>query len=302
MNVTQTNEIKQCPYHQGMQKMKGDLFKLNNLFLSTYNSKKQATKQTLGNLIPIIFIKGDDLVVRYNGNAKTISYVPEEYHVLKSIAHISCLIDNIFSSKANQENSAGIEDQCLETLKDLEEIFHQNSDHSLAKHAAIIPKYKDLLTTTDKLSQQDKMRALEPNLQALISDAAKCRLEALHERVTSIRNELGSEVWERVIVVNMGPQMPRKGELATQYFSAILKKEENQCPYSNGLDSLTKEFFPHQRLIYAESIFDEDKALDLVTTHICDEKLGKHVLGSKDVMHSDVLDNAARFHLQQMKV
>lgn len=302
INLSTTSTSK-CPFmHHSVEGMKADLTKLNALFLSTYSTQKQTTKESLGKTIPVIFIKGDDLIVRHKGESKTVRYVPEQYHLLKSIAHISCLADNVFWKKHHQQDTKELEEICLNTLDQLEEFFTSNDYEPLAKHGSIIKKFKDLLSTEDRLEQAAKMQALEPDLKALINEAAISRLDALDTEVRRIKEELGPEAWEKVIVINMSPQMPRDGELASQYFSAVLNKKDNQCPYNANLMEKTNSVFQNQRLIYAESIYDEDKALDLAVTHICDEKLGKHVFGNKEVMHADVLKCAAGQHLLEMKL
>lgn len=169
-------------------------------------------------------------------------------------------------------------------------------------------KHTDLLQTSLKVlrcSQKEifvqEIRALEKPLHALIDEAAHIRLAALHEEVQQIQSTIDLEDWKKVCVVVMGPPMPREGELSMQYFEKILKTtvSAKKCPYTRALTG-TSHLYGKQRLIYAESIYEEDKALDLVTTHICDEEIGRVLLNDESVMRADVLKDAAKSCLKEM--
>ena len=169
-------------------------------------------------------------------------------------------------------------------------------------------KHTDLLQTNLKLlrcSQKElfvqEIRALEKPLHALINEAARIRLAALHVEVQQIQSTIDLEDWKKVCVVVMGPPMPREGELSMQYFEKILKTtvSTKKCPYTRALTS-SSHLYGKQRLIYAESIYEEDKALDLVTTHICDEEVGRVLLNDESAMRADVLQDAAKKCLKEM--
>ncbi len=138
-------------------------------------------------------------------------------------------------------------------------------------------------------------------MHALINEAARIRLAALHVEVQQIQSKIDSDDWKRLCVVVMGPPMPREGELSMQYFEKILKTTAStkQCPYARALTSTT-HLYGKQRLIYAESIYEEDKALDLVATHICDEELGQVLLNDESAMRADILKDAAKSCLKEM--
>lgn len=297
------NTLPKCPYHSvTSQDLKKDLFELNSFFLKTHSSKKETAKKSLGVTIPIIFLKGDEVVFKFDGERTVVKYVPEQYHLLKSIAHIACTADNLFSENEEiKNNNKQIQEHCLKLIDNLEHHFAQIPEHPLSKYSFILKQYKELFQAETKQEKTSKMHALEPSLHTIIQDAANCRLDALHAQVNQFKDRLTTENWDQLIVVNMGPQMPRDGELASQYFSAVLNKPENQCPYRNNTqENFEKTTFGKQRLVYAESIYDEDQALNLVVTHICDEKLGKHVLRDKSAAHADVLKNASANHIKEM--
>lgn len=171
----------------------------------------------------------------------------------------------------------------------------------LHKHTDLIQINLRLLRCPKKELVVQELRALEKPLHALIDEAARMRLAALHVEVQQIQSEIDPDDWKRLCVVVMGPPMPREGELSMQYFEKILKTTASpkKCPYARALTS-TAHLYGKQRLIYAESIYEEDKALDLVTTHICDEEVGRALLNDESAMRADVLKDAAKNCLKEM--
>ncbi|MEN9344037.1 MAG: hypothetical protein RLZZ453_824 [Chlamydiota bacterium] len=178
----------------------------------------------------------------------------------------------------------------------------------LIKKSPTLHKYTDLLETNLRLLRCQKkellvqeLHTLEKPFHVLIEKAARIRLAALHAEVMQIRSAIDLEDWKRVCVVVMGPPMPREGELSMQYFGKILATTAfpTKCPYARALTS-TVHLNGKQRLIYAESIYEEDKALDLITTHICDEEIGRVLLNDESSMRADILKQAAKGCLETM--
>lgn len=284
------NYLVSCAYQEKTDYT--DLDEMNHLWLSAYAARKTKTKNSLGAKEPVILLNGDDLILRYNGKREIHRYVPKEYHQLKSIAHISCLIHTILMLQ--QGNTAPIE--ATQKEKEAQSMLESiQLPISLKKYRPLIEKYKKLLEKKD-ISKLSKIRG---TLDELIDAAAKCRLASLHQITESIREKIPEEDWQKLVVIVMGPQMPRNGDLGMQYYHSILdvNKQKLKCPYRMQLDQNLSQ----QRLIYAESIYDEEGALDLLTTHICDEDLGKDLLGNKRAMHSDILKNATAKHLKTLK-
>lgn len=171
----------------------------------------------------------------------------------------------------------------------------------LHKHNDLLQKNLKLLKCEQKELFARELRVLEKPLHALINEAARIRLAALHKEVQKIQSTLHLEEWNKLCVIVMGPPMPREGELSMQYFEKILKTTvgAKKCPYARALTS-TAHLYGTQRLIYAESIYEEDKALDLITTHICDEEVGRALLNDESAMRADVLKEAAKRRLKEM--
>ncbi len=78
----------------------------------------------------------------------------------------------------------------------------------------------------------------------------------------------------------LGSALPRKQGLTVQYFARLLG-EPGEGP----------------RIIYAESIRDEAKALDLMATRAVDTNIGVDFFNDPARMHRDLLSDAARDYL-----
>ena len=82
----------------------------------------------------------------------------------------------------------------------------------------------------------------------------------------------------RVLV--LGPQMPRKHNVAVQYFAKLL-----------GLPGEAR------RLVYAEELNGEQQGLNLLSTHQLDSELSEAFFADPERMEIDLLGNAASVYL-----
>jgi hypothetical protein len=55
-----------------------------------------------------------------------------------------------------------------------------------------------------------------------------------------------------------------------------------------------------QRIVYAEAIFDESRALDLLGTRLIDTRIGTAFFEDASRMHRDLLSDAAREYLDEV--
>ena len=83
-------------------------------------------------------------------------------------------------------------------------------------------------------------RHMWPLMTRNAGSAARLALDSLHRQVNTWKGQLSAEEWNRLTVVVMGTQLPRKGNLAVQYFARLLGEP------GEG-----------RRIIYAEALFDE---------------------------------------------
>jgi hypothetical protein len=116
-----------------------------------------------------------------------------------------------------------------------------------------------------------------------VAEATRAQLDATHVQVSAWRRDLGPQQWSRLHVVIIGPHMPREDLVVMQYFLRLLRE-----PVEGG------------RVLYAESLWDEPKALDLLGTHLLDGSVGEAFFGDSMRMHRDLLGNSAREYLRRL--
>ncbi len=122
-------------------------------------------------------------------------------------------------------------------------------------------------------------------LLANAAAAAAAQLEALHKQVTTWKADMTDAEWKRLRVLILGSALPRQGNVNTQYFARLLGQSGE-----GG------------RLLYAEGIFDEARALNLLATAVLDGHIGRAFFGDERRMHRDLLGDGAEAHLKKMKV
>lgn len=128
-------------------------------------------------------------------------------------------------------------------------------------------------------------RRMAPLMLANVRDAARGEIDLLHSIVSRWRAELTADEWSRLHVVIMGVHMARDGELSQQYFVRLLGEP------GEG-----------RRVVYAEGLFDEARALDMLGTHLIDGRAGAAFFGYDLRMHRDILADAARERLDELGI
>jgi hypothetical protein len=92
------------------------------------------------------------------------------------------------------------------------------------------------------------------------------------------KKDLTAEEWGSLTVIVQGMQPPRVDNAAVQYFARLLGE-----PHGEG-----------RRVVYAEGLGDEEKALNLLGTLRLDGKLAVAVFNDPVRMYRDLLADAAR--------
>jgi hypothetical protein len=100
-------------------------------------------------------------------------------------------------------------------------------------------------------------RRMGPLVMENAAEAARAQIDGLHAGVMAWRKDMTADEWRRLRVVVMGSHMPRDGNLAMQYFTRVLDEPVDD-----------------RRLMYAESVWDEEPALKLVGTSVLDTRVG----------------------------
>jgi hypothetical protein len=240
-----------------------------------------------------VFLVGRDITLLKNGQKWTRSIAPDLYRDLKSLSHIPL---GIFAAASAREQAP---DDLQWTKRLLALRGHaaaalatlDRTAFSDAQKARLRDMLQRSIAYVDGLGEQkpepaalrDYAAAVGPATLANAADAAKAGVEELHRAVADLRAELASGDWERAYVLILAPKTPRDGNLAYEYFVNALG------PGAAG-----------KRLIYAESIVDQQLALGLLRTLIIDRSVGEAFYGDPARMERDLLADGATAALLQL--
>jgi len=264
---------------------------LDREFLSAYAKARTDVLQHQG---PIILADSDTLTLRDGSKRETVQTSPPALLPLKAVAHAPLALFAVVSV-ADQDR---LEPAQFETLRRLTDAMDRaiqalpRSDLSAEQRnrAGMILErcrtWAAAVRDQAKLSRQEFQNLvdqLRPAILASARDAARLRIDACHAAVTRWKRQLAPEEWGRLRVIVIGSQMPRKENLLVQYFARLLGEPGES-----------------KRIIYAESIYEEPRALNLLGTHLLDSAAAQAFFGDPHRLDSDLLGPAAREYLNTL--
>jgi hypothetical protein len=265
---------------------------LNESSRMLYTLAKQKALAAVG---PVIIVIGDDVVLRKGHKRTRARFIPEIYHTLKAFSHVPLAIDVTLAAHASQ---SPLSEDVLSDLREYRGLFSAaagrmasaglNSEERERQKTILAASASFLETVIEKrhCSAEERMaftRRMTPLVMANASAAAGAALQALHRQVSAWKGQLTPEEWSRLTVLVIGRQMPRNDNLAVQYFARLL----NQPGEGN-------------RIIYAEGLAEEPRALDLLATHRVDTQVGIDFFDDPLRMYRDLLCDGAREYLPRL--
>jgi hypothetical protein len=251
----------------------------------------QAKATALARKDPVLIVVGDDLVLRKADKRTPARVIPQIYHTLKSFAHIPMALDVALAS----HGEGTLDEETLRELQDYRGLFAAAGER-LAKagldgeererQKAILTassSFLDSVLEKRRCTSAERIafaRRMNPLVMANAAAAARAALDMLHRQVCQWKGEMASEEWNRVTVLIIGRQLPRKENLAIQYFARLFGQS------GEG-----------KRLIYAEGLAEEPRALDLLATYRVDTQIGIDFFNDPFRMQRDLLADGARSYL-----
>jgi hypothetical protein len=268
------------------------LVTLNNAFRAEYS---RARAEALSKIGPLILIEGNNAVLVQNGTRTEAEILPPIYQALKAVAHIPFAVFLMF----DQSDFQPLSDARVSELRDYRKLLEDAgktlstrgfSDTQLLREQKIIGEslaFLDGAIETRQVAREhldDFARSMIPLLLASVDEATRAELDALHSHVMEWRHKLSQDEWQKLHVLIMSAHMPRDREVTMQYFERALN-----------------EPFEGRRIVYAEGLYEEPKAMDLLGTHIVDGSAGEAFFGDFMRMHRDLLSDAAAAYIKTLK-
>lgn len=264
------------------------LDRLNAAFRSHYGDSRAAT---LGRTDPIILVEFETLVLLHKGERHEAPFTPPLYHRLKSISHIPLTLFVMSSRYGDKPLPSG----ALHALEDYRALVTTARDAlpSLEIPADLRPTLDTIISSSllmidevrvtkrfDPMAATALARSLQPAVMSAAREAARAQLDGLDRASRRFRADLGEDAWSRAYVVVLGVRQARVDNLQYSYFQRAMG------PDADG-----------KRLIYAESIFEESKALDLLGTILLDRAIGIAFFDQEYRMERDLVGDITAEYL-----
>jgi hypothetical protein len=259
---------------------------LNDAVLPAY---ERTRAEMVAGARPVVLLVGDRMVLLQEGGRRSEAVViPPIYHDLKAVAHIPFALYVLLVLRQDRS----LDDNSLGELRHYREMLvaargalgsRRFTAALLARQERIVAGslvFLDQVLADRRVKRADLLafaRRMRPLLMANVTDAAKAQIEAMDRQMTIWRQQLAPAEWQRLRVVMTGAHMARQDNLAMQYFQRLLAEPREG-----------------KRIIYAESIFEEKPALDLLGSHLLEGSIGEDFFGDPGRMHRDLLADAAR--------
>jgi len=263
---------------------------LNNAFRAAYAEAKSRVVASSG---PTLIVNGDNFALLHDGRRVEANVGTPIYDPVKTIAHVPLAIYVTLTP-----GDGTVDDDRLKSLAGLRELIPpaEASLDTLKLSAATLARQKQIvaasLTFLDDVAGRRKFarssllaftRGMTPLVMQNVTEATRAQLDATHAQVSAWRRDLSPQEWIQLHVLIIGPHMPREDLVVTQYFLRLLHEPREG-----------------RRVVYAESLWEEPKALDLLGTHLLDGSVGEAFFGDYMRMHRDLLGDAANQYLPRL--
>jgi hypothetical protein len=237
----------------------------------------------------VIIVSGDELVLRKNGKRTAVTTTPAEYHALKSVAHTTLALFGHLSEEPgrplNEERRTSLKEYrvLVAAAGPVVEKFGFDAD-TLARQKRLLARAEalaDQVLRDGKVSAEDLTkfcRASRADVVANGTAAVRAQLRATHKQVMEWKRGMTDEEWAALTVIVPGVQTARAENASVQYFARLLGETSGEG----------------RRVVYAEALWDEEKALNLLGTLRLDGKLSEAVFGDRFRMYRDFLADGAR--------
>ena len=263
---------------------------LNNAFRAAYADAKRRVLAESG---PTLIVSGDNFSLVRGGTRLEANVGTAIYDPVKTIAHIPLAIYVTLTpgdgslDEDRIKTLTGLRGLIPPAVKSLDEV--KLSAATMARQKQIVSACLSFIddVAAKRTFARPKLlvftRSMRPLIMQNVDEATRAQLDATHAQVTVWRSQLSPQEWSKLHVVIIGPHMPREELVVMQYFLRLLHEPREGV-----------------RVIYAESLWQEQQALDLLGTHLLDGGAGDAFFGDSLRMHRDLLADAAKDYLPRL--
>ncbi|MDB5272866.1 MAG: hypothetical protein JWO58_1233 [Chitinophagaceae bacterium] len=283
---------------QHFEPQSGSLHDLNQTFHDDYNQLVSYQVQRLGDsLQPVMVFTGDTLIFKYRNKREVSRIIPPVYHQLKAVDHLVLAVFVLVTpwpeGKISEEHVSTLQKHDVLCNIALDELNNYSFVDSI-----LLRQKKLILTSRNYIRQLMKERYYRKEdrnvfarfcKQSLLDntdEAARLEITNLHAQVSLWRKQLDDPAFHRLYVVIGSSHQARYRELTVQYFDKVLSERSDGSAQSEN------------RLVFAESVFNEAGCLSMLARHIIDQEIGLVFFGDPYRMQRDLLSDAASKYIR----
>jgi hypothetical protein len=266
-----------------------ELTNLNEQFITTYD---RARNHLIKITNPLILCNKDDAILIHRGQRFEEQVIPKLYHDLKSMSHIpfKIYLTVVFDSNTLSENNYNELKQYLHDIRVLRNSIHFPSHIQQNQYDIIdlsIKYLRNILKTKliDKVQLKNFCQQARILFSVNIELAARAHLDMLDSKIRPWYQDRFNDTERNSLkVIISGPKTARYGFLEKAYFYRLLGERHEG-----------------KHIIYAESIDNEDKALEILGAWLLDAKASKIFFdGDSERLHRDLLADAAKTQIERL--
>lgn len=265
------------------------LVDLNEQFLKTYD---RARDRLISTIDPLIICNGDNAIIIHRGQRYEEQIIPKLYHDLKTISHIpfKIYLTIMFDLENLSENNYFELKQYLQDIRLIRNSIQFSEDIQNIQYDIIdlsIEYLRTILKT--KLIDQMKLKRFCRQARILFSTnidlAARLQIDMLHSKIRPwYENHFNDTERRSVKIILMGPKTARHGFIEKTYFYTLLGEK-----------------YEGKHIIYAESVDNEQKALEVLGIWLLDAKASRNFFdGDSERLHRDLLGDAAKVYIKRL--
>jgi hypothetical protein len=263
------------------------LAELNAEFRAAYSRSRAEMLRRSG---PVILFDGERLVFLRDGERREGTPVGAAYHHLKAVAHLPLYVFVELANEADGPLTADARSRVTALRKriaavdtELDRLDFAAGDREVQRRLVTrSARYLDgvlMAGAFQRAGLETFAAACRDEIDRNADVAAALELRHYQDEVAAWRKDLTDEAWRQVRVVVIGAQMPRRDNRVVQLFAALL-----------GVSG------EGRRIVYAEGLFETQRALNLLGTHLLDDAAATAFFGDAARLERDLLaDGAAKY-------